>query len=151
MKVDNEVKRAAAKVIEDATTPEDKLQRLFRYCRNSIKNVNDLGSGLSIEERSDRKTNKIPADTIRSGVGTGFDIDLLFSALATAAGFEARFAKISDRGQFFFNPGMAQAYFMRAYEVAAGERSMAILRSCEHLCAFRHAAMAGRRYPGADH
>lgn len=118
MKVDNEVKRAAAKVIEDATTPEDKLQRLFRYCRNSIKNVNDLGSGLSIEERSDRKTNKVPADTIRSGVGTGFDIELLFSALATAAGFEARFAKISDRGQFFFNPGMAQAYFMRSYEVA---------------------------------
>src|SRR6476660_4183967 len=65
MKVDNEVKRTAGKVIEDATTPEDKLQRLFRYCRNSIKNVNDPGSGLSVEERSDRKANKIPADTIR--------------------------------------------------------------------------------------
>jgi len=51
-------------------------------------------------------------------VGTGLDIDLLFSALATAAGFEARFAMISDRGQVFFNPRMAQAYFMRAYEVA---------------------------------
>ena len=118
MKVDNEVKRTAAKVIEGATTPEDKLQHLFRYCRNSIKNVNDPGSGLSVEERSDRKSNKTPADTIRTGVGTGFDIDLLFSALATASGFEARFAKISDRSQFFFNPGMAQAYFMRAYEVA---------------------------------
>jgi hypothetical protein len=118
MKVDNEVKRTAGKVIEDATTPEDKLQRLFRYCRNSIKNVNDPGSGLSVEERSDRKANKIPADTIRSAVGTGFDIDLLFSALATAAGFEARFAKISDRGQFFFDARMAQTYFMRTYEVA---------------------------------
>jgi len=28
MKIDNEVKRAAAKVIEDAATPEDKLQRI---------------------------------------------------------------------------------------------------------------------------
>lgn len=118
MKIDNEVKRAAAKVVENVATPEDKLQRLFRYCRNSIKNVNDPGSGLSIEERSDRKENHIPADTIRSGVGTGLDIDLLFSALATAAGFEARFALISDRAQVFFNPRIAQAYFMQAHDVA---------------------------------
>jgi len=118
MKVDGEVKKTAQQVIEDATTPDEKLRRLFRYCRNSIKNVNDPGSGLSVEERSDRKPNKVPADTIRAGMGTGLDIDLLFGALATAAGFEARFAKIADREQFFFNPAMAQTYFLRAYEVA---------------------------------
>jgi len=118
MKVDGEVKKTAGQVIEDATAPDDKLRRLFRYCRNSIKNVNDPGSGLSVEERSDRKANKGPADTIRAGMGTGLDIDLLFGALATAAGFDARFAKMADRGQFFFNHGTAQAYFLRVYEVA---------------------------------
>jgi hypothetical protein len=118
MKVDGEVKKTAAQVIEDATAPDEKLRRIFRYCRNSIKNVNDPGSGLSVEERSDRKANKVPADTIRAGMGTGLDIDLLFGALATAAGFDARFAKMADRGQFFFNHDMAQTYFLRAYEVA---------------------------------
>jgi Domain of Unknown Function with PDB structure (DUF3857) len=120
MKVDGEVKKTAAQVVEDATAPDEKLQRIFRYCRNSIKNVNDPNSGLSLEERerSDRKANKVPADTIRAGMGTGLDIDLLFGALATAAGFDARYAKMADRGQFFFNHTMAQSYFLRAYEVA---------------------------------
>ena len=111
MKVDGEVKKTAAQVVEDATAPEEKLRRLFRYCRNSIKNMNDPGSGLSLEERSERKANKGPADTIRAGKGTGLDIDLLFQPLATAAGFDTRFAQ-SDRGQFFFNPNMAQTYFL---------------------------------------
>ncbi|MBZ5590773.1 MAG: DUF3857 and transglutaminase domain-containing protein [Acidobacteriia bacterium] len=118
MKVDGEVKKTAQQVMEDASAPEEKLRRLFRYCRNSIKNVNDSGSGLSVEERSDRKQNKVPADTIRAGMGTGLDIDLLFGALATAAGFDARFSKMADRSQFFFSPELAQAYFLRAYEVA---------------------------------
>ncbi|HVP46649.1 MAG TPA: DUF3857 and transglutaminase domain-containing protein [Bryobacteraceae bacterium] len=118
MKVDGEVKKTAEQVMEGASAPDEKLRRLFRYCRNSIKNVNDPGSGLSVEERSDRKENKVPADTIRAGKGTGLDIDLLFGALATAAGFDARYAKMADRSQFFFNPDMAQAYFLRAYEVA---------------------------------
>lgn len=118
MKVDNEVKRTAEKVIEGAGTPEEKLQRLFRHCRNSIKNVNDPGSGLTVEQRSDRKENRNPADTIRAGMGTGLDIDLLFAALATAAGFDARFAKIADRDQFFLSPTTAQSYFMKSYEIA---------------------------------
>jgi hypothetical protein len=118
MKVDGEVKKTAVHVIEDATAPDEKLRRLFRFCRNSIKNVSDPASGLSLEERSGRKANKVPADTIRASMGTGLDIDLLFGALATAAGFDARFAKMADRGQFFFNHAMAQAYFMQAYEVA---------------------------------
>ncbi len=118
MKVDDEVKRTAAEVIADADTPEEKLRRLFRYCRSSIKNVRDRGAGLSVEEREGLKANKTPADTIRAGLGTGLDIDLLFGALATAAGFDARYAEIADRSQFFFNAEMAESYFLRAYEVA---------------------------------
>ncbi|MBV8819332.1 MAG: hypothetical protein JO022_13315, partial [Acidobacteriaceae bacterium] len=118
LKVSGEVKQTAATVMEDAKTDDDKLQRLFHYCRASIKNINDAGSGLSAEKRNSAKENKVPADTIKQGMGTGTDINLLFAALATAAGFDARMAWVADRSKFFFTPKTPTGWFLRASEVA---------------------------------
>jgi hypothetical protein len=118
LKIDNEVRRTAERVIEGATDPEEKLRRLFRYCRNSIQNFADAGSELNFGDRKDRKENRSPADTIRQGAGTSLDIDLLFAALATSAGYDARFAKVADRGQFFFSANSANSYFLRTYDIA---------------------------------
>ena len=49
------------------------------------------------------KENKKPSDTLKRGVGPGIDINLLFAALANAAGFEARVAMLPDRGRRFFD------------------------------------------------
>lgn len=43
-KASDEVKRAAVAAIGDASTPEQKLERLFEFCRTKIKNVNDVRS-----------------------------------------------------------------------------------------------------------
>ena len=55
-------------------------------------------------------------------MGTGEDIDLLFAALATAAGFEARMAHLADRSDIFFSPRafeyLLNMYFMRSYNIA---------------------------------
>ena len=118
MKAGDEVKRKAAEVIGDASTPEQKLERLFEFCRTQIKNVHDDASGLTAEQRAKVKENKSPSDTLKRGVGTGYDIDMLFAALATAAGFEARLARLADRGDTFFNPSFPDAYFVRTYNIA---------------------------------
>ncbi len=118
MKANNDVKRKAAELIEGTTTDEEKLKRLFLFCRSSIKNVSDPGSGLTIEQRRDFKENKNPADTLKHGIGTGSDIDLLFAALANGAGFEARYAKMADRSRYFFRKDYANEYFMQAWEIA---------------------------------
>jgi len=57
-KVSDEVKRAAVAAIGDASTPEQKLGRLFEFCRSKIKNVNDDASGLSGVDRAKLKENK---------------------------------------------------------------------------------------------
>jgi hypothetical protein len=44
--VGDEVKQAAATAIGDATTPEQKIEKLFEFCRSKIKNINDDASGL---------------------------------------------------------------------------------------------------------
>lgn len=118
MKVSDEVKQAAAAAIGDATEPEKKIERLFEFCRSKIKNVNDDASGLTTEERSKLKENKTPSDTLKRGMGTGFDIDMLFAAMAIAAGFDARVVNLADRSDVFFDKSFPDEYFVGAYDIA---------------------------------
>lgn len=118
MKVNDDIRKASAEAIGDATTPEQKLERLFNFCRTKIKNVNDDASGLTAQQLEKLKDNKSPADTLKRGYGSGTDIDFLFAAMATAAGFEARYAKTGDRSRKFFDPAFTDDYFMRSYSIA---------------------------------
>lgn len=118
LKVNDEIRQAATAAIGDASTPEEKLERLFNFCRAKIKNVNDDASGLSLEERAKLKDNKTPSDTLKRGMGDAGDIDMLFAALAIAAGFDARLALVSDRSDIFFDPAFANRYFISSYHIA---------------------------------
>ena len=118
MKPNDEVKQAAATIIRDASTPEAKLERLFEYCRAKIKNVNDDASGMTTEEREKFKENKSPADTLKRGIGTGQDIDLLFAAMAIAVGFDARVANLADRSDVFLDRSFPDDYFLQTYDIA---------------------------------
>ncbi|HMF58626.1 MAG TPA: DUF3857 and transglutaminase domain-containing protein [Pyrinomonadaceae bacterium] len=118
MKADDRVKQTAATAIGDATTPEQKLQRLYEYVRANVKNTSDDASGLTAEDRLKLKSNKSPSDTIKRGQGTGQDIDLLFGALAKAAGFDVRVALAPDRNQIFFSPEFSNLYFVEPSSVA---------------------------------
>ncbi len=102
LRVDDEIKRKSAEITAGATTPDEKLEKIFTFCRTNIKNTNEKTSGFTREEIEKLKENKKPADTLKRGVGPGIDINLLFAALANAAGFEARVALAPDRGKSFF-------------------------------------------------
>jgi hypothetical protein len=118
IKAGDEVKRKAAELIGDAATPDEKIQRLFDFCRTQIKNVRDDASGLTAEQRAKLKENKSPADTLKRGMGTGRDIDMLFAALAVASGFESRVVLLADRSDTFFDASFPDTYFISTYDVA---------------------------------
>ena len=118
LKVSDEVKQATAAAIGDATEPDQKIERIFEFCRSKIKDVDDDASGMTTEERAKLKENKSPADTIKRGMGTGYDIDMLFAAMAITAGFDARVVNLADRSDVFFDKGFPDDYFIRAYDVA---------------------------------
>lgn len=118
LKVNDTVRLAATAAIGEAKTDEQKLERLFEFCRTKIKNVSNDASGLSEEERKKLKENKSPADTLKRESGTSADIDLLFAALATAAGFDARIVLAPDRGNLFFDKSIASAYFLEPSNIA---------------------------------
>jgi hypothetical protein len=118
MKVDGEVKNAVGTIIGDASDAEEKLRRIYDFCRTKIKNVSDDASGLTDDEKKKLKDNKSPGDTLKRSQGTGSDIDHLFAALAKAAGFEAYFALSGNRDDLFFSKNLSNAYFLRSSFVA---------------------------------
>jgi hypothetical protein len=113
MKVNDDIRKKAAEIIGDASSPEQKLDKLFDFCRFNIKNISDDASGLTYEQIQKVKENKSPGDTLKRATGTWHDINMLFAALATAAGFEARVAALSNRENIFFNPKFPDTYFLR--------------------------------------
>lgn len=118
VKANDDVKKAAAQIAGDAATPTQKLERLYAYCQTKIKNVNDDANGMTDEDRKRAKKNDSPADTLKHGMGTTFDIDMLFAALASAAGFETHVALMGDRGRMFANFSLPTAYFLSQGVVA---------------------------------
>src|SRR2546421_5017557 len=118
IKVNDDVKTAVAGIIGDAATPEEKLQRIYDFCRTKIKNVNRDTSGMTAEEISKFKANKSPAETLKRAMGTSENIDMLFAALAKAAGFDARLAFSGNRDDLFFNKALANASFLGSSFIA---------------------------------
>jgi hypothetical protein len=118
MKVSDEVKTAVAAIIGDASTPEEKLHRIYDFCRLKIKNTSDDASGLSPDEKSKLKENKSPADTLKNGRGTGDNIDMLFAALAKAAGFDARLALSGNRAEMRFERALVNSTFLGSSFIA---------------------------------
>jgi len=118
MKVTGEIERAAREAVGDATAPMEKLRRLYDGCRARIRNTRDAASDMSEEQRDKLKANKQPADALKRGSGSGFDINMVFAALCSAAGFEVRVARLADRSDLFFDRTFADGYFLRTYNVA---------------------------------
>jgi uncharacterized protein DUF3857 len=118
MKVNDDVKTAAAAATAGAASPEEKLEKLFEFCRSKIRNLEDDASGLTTEVRDKLKENKSPSDTLKRGIGTSVDINMLFASLAIASGFDARVARLSDRGDTFFDKSFPDDYFIQTYDIA---------------------------------
>ena len=114
IKVNGDARALASKVTAGAASDDEKINRLAQYCRD-LKNVH---GDISTEARSHAKDNRTTADTLKQGQGSEEDINLAFAALAMAAGYDARVAKISDRGTFLFNPAYQSGFFLNTTDIA---------------------------------
>lgn len=118
IKANDEVKKMAASLVADAKNDDEKLERLFDFCRTKIKNVSLDSSGLNSDERAKLKENKNPSDTLKRGMGNSANIDQLFAALANGLGFDARIVLAPDRGDIFFDKTLPNSYFIDPMNIA---------------------------------
>jgi len=117
MKVSDDVKEATAATIAGESDDEKKVQKIFDYVRAHIKNINDDASGLSADDLKKLKENKTPSDTLKRAEGNWHDIDMLFAAMVTAAGLDARVVNLPRRSDIFFPKWFTNGYFMRTENI----------------------------------
>jgi hypothetical protein len=93
-----------------------------RYCQARIKDV--AGDDITQRQREKAAQNRTPSDTLKRGLGTTSDVRMLFLALASAAGFDARLARLVDRSDIVFNPALLDVNLLplAAVAVKLGER-----------------------------
>lgn len=118
-KPNGDIRKLAEATVGKLTDPEARLRALWDVARAKVKPIRALSS----REKEKRKANEDPADTLERGVGTAGDVDDLFAALARGAGFEVRLGRAPNRGVMFFNPSLANAFFLpkRLVAVRVGE------------------------------
>jgi Domain of Unknown Function with PDB structure (DUF3857)/Domain of Unknown Function with PDB structure (DUF3858) len=90
---------AVSQVVSPADSAEAKLRKIYARCQQ----VNNLGFVRSTEwVKYDKVKRDNVEDVWKNGVGFGQDINLLFLALARAAGFQGNYLRLSARSDYFF-------------------------------------------------
>lgn len=98
-----EVRDAAAQVVGTETDPEKKLRKLYARAQQ-IRNLTFERERTAVEKKEEHlKRSVSPQETLQRGYGTSWEINVLFTALARAAGFDATMLGVSDRKERSFN------------------------------------------------
>jgi hypothetical protein len=114
---DKEIKRTAAEITASASTPEEKLRKLYDFCQKEIKNV-DFDPAITDELKAKLPSNKKLADVLKNrSAGVQF-IDMLFGAMASSLGLETRVAILGNRNKKFFNPNITNDRFIHLGVIA---------------------------------
>lgn len=112
------VRNKLASIISDSDPDEQKLRKIYDYCRSKLINRGSANAGFTREQREKFKPNETATATLKAGHGTVEDINIVFVALACAAGFDARYAACNDRSFIPFNVRMTE-YFETSDLIAA--------------------------------
>ncbi len=116
-KSSSDIKKTAAEITAGASTPEEKLRKIYDFTQTQIKNTT-FDTTLTDEDR--RKLPRVDSltDVLKRKSGSSQYIDMLFGALATAAGFESRIAFTGNRSEMFFNPEMTNESLLHPAAIA---------------------------------
>jgi hypothetical protein len=93
-------KTKATELTANATSDEEKLQRLYDFCQREIVNYSRADTA-AVKTAGDKHLEdddtRSGAGTLKKGQGTSFEINLAFAALARGAGCEVKRAESASR------------------------------------------------------
>ena len=85
----NALEPEVAKTVSPSDTPEQKLRKLYDRAQQ-IRNLSNEDSKSEKEAKQENlKKNNNASDVLQHGYGNAREINLVFTALARSAGFEA--------------------------------------------------------------
>lgn len=101
-KPNKNIKKLADGITAGAASDEERLKKVYNYVQTQIKNIS-YDTSLTEEQREKIDIDKIE-DIVKERAGSAFHVNLLFGALASAAGLETRLFYSSNRSEMFFDP-----------------------------------------------
>lgn len=116
IKIDDRVRRVASAAIEGATNNDEKISRLIDACRKHVRQV--YSDQNAADDRMAMRGAPDTAAILAAGRGSAYQVNLVFAALATAAGYDARLSRVSDRSDIFFDTSLLSPYFLNYHQVA---------------------------------
>ena len=111
------VRAAADEVTATASTPEEKLKKIYEFVQGQIKNTTWDPTLTDEDRRKLPRVNSID-DVLKRKQGSAMHIDLLFGAMAASLGMDIRLVMSGDRSKMFFNPNMTNERFIHHAAIA---------------------------------
>ena len=107
-----QVRATLASIIGAEDSNDQKLRKIYDYCRTRLVNRYSDAAKFTREERAKFKANDNASVTLKLGHGSGEEINVAFVALARAAGFDARFASANDRSTIIFQHDITEPFMV---------------------------------------
>jgi hypothetical protein len=109
-KPDKLVRTTLDGVLAPGDSEDTKLRKIYDFCRTKLVNRYNASAHFTREQREKFKPNETAADTLKTGHGSSEDINIVFVALARAAGLDARYANAGNRAFLLFNPSLTESF-----------------------------------------
>jgi len=96
------IKREAESLVAGAASDDENLRRIYEFCQSNIVNVDYLVTDKlrSFADKHQNQDALSPAEVLASGRARSDEVNLLFGALARAAGFEVKRARNARNTDF---------------------------------------------------
>jgi hypothetical protein len=107
------VRKAAEQAVSPADPPETKLRKLYARAQQ----IRYLRSTEEERKKQHIEENKNVEDVLKRGYGVGWDINVLFLALARAAGFESALVWLAPRNRYLFHKELPDSDQLGAHVV----------------------------------
>src|SRR5215469_4023977 len=104
------MQEAVSQIVSATDPPEVKLEKIYARVQQIRNTSYEVKKTEQEQKRAKEKDNGSVEDVWKKGYGNSLELNLLFLALARAAGFEAYSVFLSDRRNYFFNPEIMDAY-----------------------------------------
>ena len=105
------LEEAVSQIVSAGDSQDVKLRKIYDRVQQIRNTTYEVQKTEQEQKRAKEKLveNVNAEDIWKRGYGNGIQLTWLFLGLARAAGFEAYGCWVSDRQQYFFNPGMMQS------------------------------------------
>jgi hypothetical protein len=117
-RVSKAIREAVTRIVAPGDTDDDKLRKIYDFCRTKIVNHDRNTVKATPRERREWERNETASETLKKGQGTSYEINVLFAALVRAAGMDVRLAACNDREWILFDPRIAETFMLNHQVIA---------------------------------